>query len=75
MPSKTRDDYITVTEVANLLGCNVQSVRAGLINGTFPVGIAWYSGTKEKNGQWNFRIPREPFIEFLKGGKLKDENM
>ena len=68
MAEKT--DFVSVSEVAKMLGCGVTQIRAGLINGTFPIGIAWFTGTKERDGQWHFKIPREPFMQFLQTGKV-----
>lgn len=63
-------EFITVSEAAKMLGCGVMQIRAGLINGTFPIGIAWFTGTRERDGQWHFKIPREPFEQFLATGKV-----
>lgn len=67
-----KSEFVSVTEAARLLGCNVNSLRAGLINGTFPFGLAWNSKTETRAGQWNFRIPRKALMNFLENGLIKE---
>lgn len=65
--SKLNESYITPREAAKLLCCGQQSIEAGLRNGTFPIGVAWYSGGN-RNGQWNYRIPKEPLLKAIETG-------
>lgn len=67
--AKLNDNYITPRDVARLLGCGQQSIEAGLRNGTFPIGVAWFSGG-QKSGQWNYRIPREVFMKAMESGRF-----
>ena len=66
---KLHEAYITPLEAARLLGCGQQSIEAGLRNGTFPIGVAWYSGGDRKD-QWNYRIPRDIFMHALETGRF-----
>ena len=63
-------EFITVSEAAKMLGCGIIQLRMGLINGTFPIGLAWFTGSQDRDGQWHFKIPKEPFMEFLQTGKV-----
>lgn len=69
MPQKLNANYITPHEASRLLGCGQQSIEAGLRNGTFPIGVAWYSGGP-KNGQWNYRIPKAPLLRAIETGQF-----
>lgn len=72
---KLCNTYITPREAAKLLGCGPQSIEAGLRNGTFPIGLAWYSGGK-KTGQWNYRIPKAPLLKAIETGVVpKADNL
>ena len=68
MANKT--EFITVSEAAKMLGCGTIQLRTGLINGTFPIGLAWFTGTDDRDGQWHFKIPRKPLIEFFETGRV-----
>lgn len=70
---KLNENYITPLEAARLLGCGQQSIEAGLRNGTFPIGLAWFSGGK-KTGQWNYRIPKAPLLKFVETGVIPQAN-
>ena len=74
MPAKTRSEFMTPLEAARLLGCGQDAIKAALINGTFPVGFAFRSGTKNKPGRWHYKIPRAELLEVLKSGARKVVN-
>lgn len=69
MPAKTRYEYMTPKEAGQLLGCGQDAIKTALINGTFPVGFAFRSGTKNKPGRWHYKIPRAELLEVLKNGR------
>lgn len=71
MPAKTRNEFMTPLEAARLLGCGQDAIKSALINGTFPVGFAFRSGTKNKPGRWHYKIPRAELLEVLKSGARK----
>lgn len=67
---KLPDEYISTREAAAILGCGPASIETGLRTRTFPIGMAWCTIEDNRRGQWNYRIPRRAFIDFVETGRV-----
>ena len=60
---------ITPAEMARALGKrNPEPIKAALRRGEYPIGIAY----KGEGGTWVYDVPREPFMEFVRTGRIPD---
>ena len=57
---------VTIAEVAKILHANKDTIRAGIISGTLPIGSA-----VKTNKHYSYIIPRKRFELWLSGGDLK----
>lgn len=55
-------EMMTPEEAGNILHRNAETIRAGLRQGALPFGTAIRN---EKNGQWNYLIVKNKFINWL----------
>lgn len=64
---KVPDTMITPLEAARMLGKNhAETIKQALRLGTYPIGMAY----RTESGRWVYDIPRKPFEEFVKTGKI-----
>jgi hypothetical protein len=60
--ARTKDPYLTIDEVAAILGADVNCIRSSIYNGTCPFGFG-YGGTKLRNGY--SKIPKLVFYNWM----------
>jgi hypothetical protein len=66
MPKKIRDGLISPAEMGRMLGKNPAPIYEALQRGTYPIGMAY----RTKTGRWVYDVPRKPFEEFVRTGKM-----
>lgn len=67
---KKNPALITPEEMARMLGkTNPEPIREALRRGTYPIGMAYQTGS----GQWIYDVPRAPFEEFARSGRVPRE--
>ena len=65
------ETFISVPDAAKLLGTAAVKLMQALRAGTFPIGVAFKGAGKDE--RWVYRIPREPFMKFLRTGVVPKE--
>lgn len=64
---RTNPMLITPSEAAKMLGkVNPATIMSAMRLGTFPFGVAY----KTETGRWVYDIPRKPFEEYIKTGRV-----
>ena len=67
---KKNPALITPEEMARVLGkTNPESIRSALRRGTYPIGMAYQTGSDK----WVYDVPRAPFEEFARTGRVPKE--
>jgi hypothetical protein len=51
---------ISITQAAKLLGCNTETIRAGIDNETFKWGFKF-----KGKGEWIYKVAEKPLLNFL----------
>lgn len=69
MPGSKSKLKISPTEMAKMLGkTNPATIQQALRNHTYPIGMAYQT----ESGRWVYDVPREPFIKFIKTGRVPE---